>query len=138
MGARKPSKKLIIDDIDEYITMICNNCLEIKEVGEFYNKKAECKECFKKRMIYYTWKKRGIRHPDFIELYNFYSMQKECYFCGIGFDNSIKRKRRCLDHCDLSGSPRFIICSNCNINLLPKIDNLRKKVLLELHRYFLQ
>lgn len=132
----------------------CTSCLQLKSVKDFYkdNKtvlRNYCISCWKnkcknynkinhKKNLVRTWYSRGIRYPDFNSLYKTYINTTNCYFCDITFNNEIKNKRRCLDHCDLSGSPRFIICSNCNVNILPKIDRLKNKLHLELHRYFLR
>ena len=40
-----------------------------------------------------------------------------------------------LDHDYLSKYPRFVCCHKCNHHL-QKVDNMRYKVMLELHRYF--
>lgn len=71
--------------------MNCKKCLQEKPLMDFYNKRIVCKECCKKEMISYNktyreritinqWKKRGIRYPDFSELYNIYKKVKECYY----------------------------------------------------------
>lgn len=137
-------------------TKQCKKCNLIKCLKDFYKDnritsivcyRSICIECYKKESkIYNTinhdkniirlWESRGIKFPNFKNLYQLYMQSTNCYFCDILFDNSIKSKRRCLDHCYLSGSPRFIICSRCNINVLPKIDRIKNKLHLELHRYF--
>ena len=97
--------------------------------------KKQTNERYRDKYIIHLWKKAGIKYNDFDELFNTYEEATHCYLCENIFQKGKCKFKKCLDHDHLSGCPRFICCQRCNTKLL-SIDNKRKDVLLELHRYF--
>lgn len=87
------------------------------------------------------WKRQGLKHTDEeIEIiYNRYTECKECELCYFKFDeknlNSRRKNFKQMEHCHISGCFRNIVCLKCNSNIA-KVDRIRMKLLLELHRYF--
>jgi hypothetical protein len=79
-----------------------------------------------------NWKRSGV--IMFEDIHEIYELATNCEVCNIEFLNK-GSYRRCLDHHHASGHIRGIICNKCNINL-GKVDNLTRKLLLDLHRYF--
>ena len=67
----------------------------------------------------YDWKRRGVIHDDFDELYSLYIATTECMVCNATFKNS---KDRHLDHSHETGEYRNVLCQNCNC-----FDNWAKK-----------
>lgn len=148
--------------MSDIINKRCSSCKEIKAVEEYYKNgntkdgyRLECFNCctsikekdieyqrlyhlknHKKRIIS-NWIRHGISYPDFNELYNIYLSSTNCFVCDVSFDNRVNKKGKCLDHHKSSKAPRVLVCRNCNLNVLTKLDRLRDKLLLELHRYFI-
>ena len=58
-----------------------------------------------------NWKKRGVIHDNFDELYEKYINTFNCEHCGKEFLNT---KERHLDHNHETGLFRKIVCSRCN------------------------
>ncbi len=84
------------------------------------------------------WKMNGIKINE--DTFNYYNNLENCElcnkkFCPTGSKGAKGNDKKCLDHCHLSGYPRFVCCNNCN-NYLRIIDNNRIFLMLEIHRYF--
>ena len=60
----------------------------------------------------YQWRKRGlIDYTD--ELYDEYYNATNCMVCGVKFEG-LGSKKKCLDHCHITGEVRNILCHSCN------------------------
>ena len=57
------------------------------------------------------WKRRGVIHDDFDELYSLYIATTECMVCHTTFKDSTDR---CLDHSHITGEYRNVLCRACN------------------------
>ncbi len=84
------------------------------------------------------WKTNNIKiNENTFEYYNNAENCELCYkkFSIIGAKGAKGSNKKCLDHCHLTGYPRFICCNTCN-NYLRIIDKNRILLMLEIHRYF--
>ena len=131
----------------DYLQSRCKRCVKLYQVENkeklyqngkrFREKKTlhikKYREENKNKYKISSWKNQGIKCNDFKDLYETYKIATNCYLCDVIFDN--KEYRKCLDHDHLSGYVRFFCCNKCN-KKLERVDNKRKDVLLELHRYF--
>jgi hypothetical protein len=61
------------------------------------------------------WRHLGIKDNDFDLLYQAVESETNCYICGKFFT---KHYDKCLDHDHETGEVRYILCRNCNGNLL--------------------
>ena len=87
------------------------------------------------RLSMIKWRIQGFKHTEeeFKEIFKKVIISTHCEVCKKEFtENSF----RCCDHHHPSGSFRYICCSSCNAKMA-KIDRNKDKVLLELHKYFI-
>ena len=64
----------------------------------------------------YNWKRRGIIHDNYDELYERYLNTEFCELCNIKLteDKRCTLTTRCLDHCHETGEVRNVVCWLCN------------------------
>ena len=65
-----------------------------------------------KSQTIYAWKRHGLIHDDYNELYEIYIKTMNCEHCNKEFKNSTDR---CMDHDHATGKFRKIVCRACNI-----------------------
>ena len=68
----------------------------------------------KKNEAINKWKQRGVLdnfNNKYSTLYKIYQSTKYCDDCGFDL---INKKRKCLDHCHITGYFRGIVCNSCN------------------------
>jgi len=107
-----------------------NFCINKKEIEE---KKINH---YHQNQILYRWVYKYKLKDNFERLklvYYIFLNCKKCELCNKDFNEDEKKN---LDHCHSSGYFRFICCSKCNNNLI-MVDKYKRRVLLELHRYFI-
>ncbi len=124
---------------DNYEEQKRKNTERYKLNKEKYNKTRRDKykmleDTYKKSKLS-DWKRKGIiiEENSFKKFFN----TKKCELCDIEFcevGGKTKKNKKCLDHDHLTGHIRVVCCVTCN-NYLKKYDNLRLKLMLELHRY---
>jgi len=61
-----------------------------------------------------NWKKRGVKHNNYDELYEYYLSVSDCESCSCELDKCNK-SRKCLDHNHTNGEFRNVICHSCNV-----------------------
>ncbi len=66
------------------------------------------------------WKRCGLIHDNYNEIYDLYLNTNKCNVCNYVFDKS---NCRCMDHCHTTGLFRQILCNKCNTH-----DNWKKLV----------
>ena len=93
-----------------------NNKEHHKEYNKEYRQTPNCK----KSNTITNWKKRGVIHDDFNNLYELYINTTECNACNATFKNS---KDRHLDHSHETGEYRNVLCHSCNT-----MDNWKKVI----------
>ena len=86
-----------------------------KEYQKEYNKTPKGK----KINTIKNWKRIGLIHDNYEELYDKYLNTTECNVCKYVFDNT---NWRCLDHDHETGLFRQILCNSCNVQ-----DNWKNK-----------
>jgi hypothetical protein len=114
------------DKIKEYYK---SNKEKIKEYNKQYNEVnkdriKEYKEANKDKIKEYKqspqgkkvasiseWKRRGVKHDNFDELYTIYLNCTNCMVCDKKFKNT---RDRCLDHSHETGLYRNVLCQSCN------------------------
>ena len=101
---RQKNKEKIRQKVKEYKQKNKDN---IKQ----YNKEYRQTENGKKTNRISEWKKYGVIHDNFDELYKLYLNTTECMVCKKTFKNT---KDRCLDHDHETGEYRQILCRYCN------------------------
>jgi hypothetical protein len=137
-------------------TKTCRQCLETKEVTEFYKSKDlpggyrnECKDCKNKKTM--KWRKQNKeaynaaarvhhkRHYERNRLYR-YKLTSEQYqdavkrqkgLCGIcDKPNQTKDKKLVIDHDHKTGKFRALLCYKCNrdMNVIDDFEQLQKCV----------
>ena len=79
---------------------------------EEYVKTEANKKC--KRIC--KWKRSGVQHPDFDELYNIWKSATNCADCDVELvESGINgANRKCLDHDHTTGLFRDVVCHSCN------------------------
>tara|TARA_R110000803_G_scaffold200964_1_gene265601 strand:- start:344 stop:856 length:513 start_codon:yes stop_codon:yes gene_type:complete len=60
----------------------------------------------------FSWKKYGLIHDDYKQLYDTYINTTVCNHCNKEFKNT---KDRCMDHDHSTGLFRKIVCRACNV-----------------------
>ena len=75
-----------------------------------------------------NWKRIGVIHNNYDELYEKYMNTINCELCSVALTEDKKRKSttRCLDHDHKTGKVRNIVCHRCNI---------RREILMPLKEY---
>jgi phosphoglycolate phosphatase-like HAD superfamily hydrolase len=65
------------------------------------------------------WKSQGVKHDDYVSLYNKYMNTDYCECCGCKLTTGKPRTSttKCLDHCHITGLFRRVICNGCNVKL---------------------
>ena len=82
------------------------------------------------------WKYKGLK-GDYDAVFERWWNATECELCNVTLTTSTQgNARKVMDHDHLSGHFRNVICVRCN-NYLQRIDLLRVKLCLEIHRYHL-
>jgi hypothetical protein len=80
-----------------------------------YIKEYQQRPEVKKKRIIRQWKKRGLIHYDYDELYYYYLSTKYCENCGVELcSGSRAGNRRVLDHDHFTGEFRNVLCHCCN------------------------
>lgn len=138
----------------------CSSCLVIKALVDFYKHSStkdkrgtECRECYKshrrvyqrgydrinhKIKTYYSWNKQGIKFINFKhfeKVYDYYINLNECDLCSSKFKSTRDRQLEHI-HLRVTNNIRGVVCLKCNQEL-KVLDNRRKDLLLELHKYFI-
>jgi hypothetical protein len=90
----------------------------IKEYHKEYIKEYNKTPKGKKSKTIKNWKRIGLVHDNYEELYDRYLDTEECSVCKYIFD---KTNWRCMDHDHNTGLFRQILCNKCNVH-----DNWKK------------
>lgn len=98
-----------------------NKEIKREKQRRYYEKNKEKQQEYKKRYYQnnkdihrqFEWKRNGVIHDDFNELYRYYINCDKCEICKKSLKDSYDR---CLDHCHETGKFRKVLCRNCNIN----------------------
>ena len=67
----------------------------------------------KRSKIIYMWKKQGLVHNDYKNLYEQYFNNTNCQNCGKEYKST---RDRCLDHDHTTGLFRAFVCQTCNVH----------------------
>jgi len=97
-----------------------NNIENIKEYQKEYQKEYSKTPNGKKSTTISSWKKYGLIHDNYEELYDKYLDTTECDVCKYVFD---KTNWRCMDHDHETNLFRQFLCFKCNVN-----DNWKKLI----------
>ena len=64
-----------------------------------------------------NWKKIGVIHENYDELYEIFLNTKNCELCNVELtiDYPSTKTTRCLDHDHETGLFRNILCNSCNV-----------------------
>ncbi len=80
-----------------------------------YNKDYAKTEKGKKANRINTWKRYGVKHDNFDELYEHYISCENCEECGIRLiEGNLGANKRNLDHDHKTGLFRNVLCHLCN------------------------
>jgi hypothetical protein len=61
------------------------------------------------------WKRSGLIHENYDELYEYYLNTTHCEKCNIELTDGHKlSNRKCLDHSHTTGQFRNVLCASCN------------------------
>jgi hypothetical protein len=80
-----------------------------------------------------TKQKMKETNERFDYIYNRWLTSKNCELCDCEY--VLKKNIKVCDHHHLSGHFRNVICNKCNC-YIAKVDRIKERVNLELHRYF--
>ena len=82
-----------------------------------YNKQYYQSPAGKKIYRICDWKKRGVIHQNFDELYEKFINTEYCDLCSVKLtiDRYNTSTTRCLDHCHETGEFRNVLCNSCNV-----------------------
>jgi hypothetical protein len=70
----------------------------------------------KKSVIIASWKKMGIIHTDYGELYEKYMLSTNCDNCGVIYGmRGSGGNFKCCDHDHYTGLFRNFLCNSCNL-----------------------
>jgi len=86
-----------------------NNKTKIAENNKEYRQTPNGK----KSTTINNWKKYGLIHDNYDELYDKYLDTSECDVCKYVFDETNKR---CMDHDHTTNLFRQFLCNKCNVN----------------------
>jgi hypothetical protein len=124
----------------EWVEEQKNKCNQYKEKNKIScsQKVAEYKKTYngKKSHKLSEWTKKNNLKMDkenLDEIFNRWWNSTHCEICEIKYKTE---RYRCMEHHHSSGSFRCICCSSCN-NKIGVVDRNKDKVLLELHKYFI-
>ena len=84
---------------------------EHKKEKAVYNKKHRQTPAGIKSIITAGWKRKGLIHSDYDELYTRYLSATNCEVCRKEFIDSFDR---CMDHNHETGEFRQFLCRSCN------------------------
>ena len=87
----------------------------IKEDHKEYNK---TERAIKLRTIYF-WKRKGVVHHDFDELYEYYLNTKNCELCECELTRGryCTKTTRCLRHDKTTGLFSIVVCGSCSAKI---------------------
>ena len=100
----------------------CEVCRESirksQEKGREKRKEYRQTPQYKKSNRINNWKRIGLIHPDYNELYEKYINTTNCERCNVVFsDDKIRTSTtRCMDHDHATGLFRNIVCNSCNVS----------------------
>tara|TARA_R110000851_G_C12908074_1_gene548935 strand:+ start:296 stop:820 length:525 start_codon:yes stop_codon:yes gene_type:complete len=74
---------------------------------------------FKKSYRISKWRRSGVIHHNFDELYEKFIQTEKCELCNVQLtvDKKTTQTTRVLDHCHSSGLFRNVVCHSCNCKL---------------------
>ena len=72
-------------------------------------------EAGKKSMRLKNWRRSGLKHENYDEIYEYYLNCKNCENCNVELtDGNTASNRKCMDHSHITGEFRNILCATCN------------------------
>ncbi|MGI9554432.1 MAG: hypothetical protein ACR2M6_00555 [Vampirovibrionia bacterium] len=106
------NREVIKDRVKGYYQNNREECL-----ARVKNYRAENFYEWDKRQKIAIWKRRGVKHPNMSELYDFYFSCEICELCGCELTGGLSANGKCLDHLhdeSLEDNFRNVICRKCN------------------------
>jgi len=77
-----------------------------------------------------NWRRVGLK-GDVNEIHDIFMNTTHCHYCNKKFTED---DRKSMEHDHLSGHFRCVCCHRCNM-YMKRIDTLRLKLMLDIHRY---